>query len=121
MQHLLARDSEEHSTPPFDDLKLILAETAICCVLQAERGIEVLAHHGVLKLGSLTQKISQLLAILHNDGRLIRHGKRLSAAVCAANVDEIEKVVGARGCCGDAHRCPWVMMRLVSEPVARET
>ena len=43
----------------------------------------MVTHHSVLKLGSLTQKISQLLAVLHNDGRLFRNRKKLSGVVYA--------------------------------------
>ena len=49
-------------------------------------GVEkVFTHHGVLKLSGLTEKMSQLLAILHHDGRLSPHGKKVSTAVAVAN------------------------------------
>jgi hypothetical protein len=80
MQHLLSGYIEEHSAPTLDDLKLIVPKARTCCALQAERGVEVLTRHGVLKLSSLTEKIGQLLAIFHHDGRLSPHGKKVSAA-----------------------------------------
>jgi hypothetical protein len=76
MQHLLAGYVEEHPAPPLDDLELILPNAWTCSALQAERGVEVFTHHGVLKLSSLTEKIGQLLAILHHDGRLSPHRKK---------------------------------------------
>jgi len=85
VQHLLAGYIEKHSSPTLDDLKLIVPKTRTCRALQAERSVEVLTHHGVLKLSSLTEKIGQLLAILHHDGRPCPHGKKVSAAVAVAN------------------------------------
>ena len=48
------------------------------CAPEAERGVEVLAHQGVLELGSLGEQVGQLLAALHDDGRLSHHGRKVS-------------------------------------------
>jgi hypothetical protein len=85
MQHLFAGYVEKHPAPTLDDLKLILPKTRPHRALETERGVEVLTHHSVLKLSSLTEKIGQLLAILHQNGRLFPHGKKVSTVVAAAN------------------------------------
>ena len=68
MQHLLPGDGEDRQAPAFDGLQLAGPKTGTRCALEAERSIEVLAHQGMLKLGSLAQKIGQLLTALHHNG-----------------------------------------------------
>jgi hypothetical protein len=78
VQHFLSGDSEEHPTPALDRPQLIVAKTGTCCALEAERGVQVFAHHSMLKLGSLAEKIGQLLAALHHNCRLSAHERKLS-------------------------------------------
>ena len=75
MHHLLAGDVEEHPAPPLDDLELVVPETGTWRAPEAERGVEVLAHHGVLELSPLGEQVRQLFPALHEDGRLSRHGE----------------------------------------------
>jgi len=69
MQHLLPGDGEDHPAPAFDGLQLVGPKTETRCALEAERGGEVLAHQGMLKLSSLAQKVGELLTALHDNGR----------------------------------------------------
>jgi hypothetical protein len=73
MQHLLPGDSEDRQAPAFDGLQLADPKTGTGCALEAERGVEVLAHQGMLKLSSLAQKVGELLTALHHNGRLSPH------------------------------------------------
>ncbi len=75
VQHLLARDVEEHPAPALDGLELVRPKTRPHGALQAERRIEVLAHHRVLELGALREQVGQLLAPLHHDGRVACHAR----------------------------------------------
>ena len=86
MQHLLAGDGEDHPAPALDGLELVGPKTGTRGALEAERGVEVLAHQGVLELGSLGEQIGQLLAALHDDGRLSRHRRKVSpdARLCGS-------------------------------------
>ena len=76
MQHLLPGDGEDRQAPAFDGLQLAGPKTGTRCALEAERGVEVLAHQGMLKLSSLAQKIGQLLTVPHHNGRLSPHGEK---------------------------------------------
>src|SRR3954453_11116439 len=78
MHHLLAGDVEEHSAPPLDDLELVRAETRTGSAPETERGVQVLAHHGVLELRTLGEQVVQLFPALHEDGRLSRHARKVS-------------------------------------------
>jgi len=77
VQHLLSGDAEDHLAPPLDGLKLISPQTRTRRAFEAERGVEVLAHQAMLKLGGLGQKIGQLLAVSHHDDRLA-HTRKVS-------------------------------------------
>ena len=85
MQHLLTRDGQDHPAPALDGRKLIAAKTRTRRVFEAERGIQVLAHQAVLKLSTLAEEVGQLLAVLHHDGRLSRHSRKLSLPMAALN------------------------------------
>jgi hypothetical protein len=85
MQHLLASDGEDHPAPALDGLQLVVLKTRTRCALEAERGVQVLAHQAVFKLGRLAQKVGQLLAALHDDGRLSPHRRNVSPAIIALN------------------------------------
>jgi hypothetical protein len=89
MQHLLPGDGEDHPAPAFDGLQLVGPKTGIRCALEAERGVEVLAHQGMLKLSSLAQKIGQLLAALHHNGRFFPHPGNLPPATAVFNSENI--------------------------------
>ena len=88
VQHLLAGDAEDHPAPALDRRKLIVPKTRARRALQAERGIEVLAHQAVLKLSRQAEKIGQLLAVPHHDGRLSPHGRKLSPAMAVLNGED---------------------------------
>ena len=75
MHHLLGGDCQDHLAPALDGRQLIVAKTGTRRALETERGVEVLAHQGVLELSSLGEKIGELLAALHHDGRLF-HNER---------------------------------------------
>jgi hypothetical protein len=77
MQHLLPGDAEDHLAPPLDRGKLTGPQPRTCRALEAERGVEVLAHQAMLQLSSLGQQIGQLLAVPHHDGRLA-HNRKVS-------------------------------------------
>jgi hypothetical protein len=59
-------------------LELPGAKSGTRCALEAEHGVQVFAHHSMLKLGSLAEKIGQLLAALHHNCRLSAHERKLS-------------------------------------------
>jgi hypothetical protein len=85
MQHLLTRDGQDHPAPALDGRKLIVSKSRAGRALEAERGIEVLAHQAVLKLSTLAQQVGQLLAVPHHDGRLSPHKRKLSPAMAVLN------------------------------------
>ena len=89
MQHLLPGDGEDRQAPAFDGLQLAGPKTGTRCALEAERGVEVLAHQGMLKLGSLAQKIGQLLTALHHNGRLSPHRGNVPPATAVFNGENI--------------------------------
>src|SRR6266705_7066315 len=89
MQHLLPGDGEDHPAPAFDGLQLVGPKTRIRCALEAERGVEVLAHQGMLKLSSLAQKIGKLLTALHHNGRLSPHRGNVPPATAVFNGENI--------------------------------
>jgi hypothetical protein len=80
MQHLLSGDAEDNLAPPPDGIKLIRPQSGTCGAFEAEGGVEVLSHQAMLKLSSLGQKIGQLLAVPHHDGRLC-HEERVSVTM----------------------------------------
>ena len=94
MQHLLPGDGEDHPAPAFDGLQLVGPKTGTRCALEAERGVEVLAHQGMFKLSRLAQKVSQLLAVLHDDGRLSPHRRRVSPATAVPKGEYIKRDTG---------------------------
>ena len=75
MQHFLPGDAEDHPPPPLDRSKLTSPYSRTRRALKTERRVQVLAHQAMLKLGSQGQKIGQLLAVPHHDGRLTLHGR----------------------------------------------
>ena len=50
-------------SPPLDGRELSSRRPGPAVLFQAERGVEVLAHHRVLELGGLGQQVGQLLAV----------------------------------------------------------
>jgi len=89
MQHLLPGNGEDHPAPAFDGLHLPGPKTGTRCALEAERGVEVLAHQGMLKLSSLAQKIGKLLTALHHNGRLSPHRGNVPPATGIFNSENI--------------------------------
>ena len=89
MQHLLPGDGEDRQAPAFDGLQLAGPKTGTRCALETERGVEVLAHQGMLKLSSLAQKIGQLLTALHHNGRLSPHRGNVPPATAVFNGENI--------------------------------
>src|SRR4051794_11204436 len=106
MHHLLAGDAEEHPAPPLDDLELIVPKTGTRSASEAERGVEVLAHHGVLELSALGEQVGQLFPALHEDGRLSRHGRKVSPDAGAVRVacPGAARGTTVRECQGAQHR-----------------
>ena len=80
MEHLLARDGENHPAPALDGFELIAGKTGPRRALEAERGVEVLAQQAVLKLSTLAQNVGQLLAVPHHHGRLPAHARQAIAS-----------------------------------------
>jgi hypothetical protein len=77
-----------------------LAKAGTRCVLEAERGVEILAQQAVLKLSTLAQQVGQLLAVLHHNARVPHKGK-VSPAMAALNGEDTEGVqVGGQGATG---------------------
>jgi hypothetical protein len=89
MQHFLPGDGENHPAPAFDGLQLTGPKTGTRCGLEAERGVEILAHQGMLKLSSLAQKIGKLLTALHHNGRLCPHRGNVPPATAVFNGENI--------------------------------
>jgi hypothetical protein len=85
MQHLFPGDAEDHPSPPLDRSKLTGPHSWTRRALEAKRRVQVFAHQAMLKLGSQGQKIGQLLAVPHHDGRLTPHGRKVSAAIAVLN------------------------------------
>ena len=77
VQHLLSGDAEDHPAPPPDRGKLISPQSRACGALEAERGVQVLAHQAMLELSSLGQQIGQLLTVPHHDVRLAHKRKAI--------------------------------------------
>jgi hypothetical protein len=51
----------------------------------------------MLKLGSLGQKIGQLLAVLHDNGRLFPHRRRVSPAMAIPKGKNVKETPGVAG------------------------
>ena len=73
VEHLLGGDAEHHRAPPLDRLEVLGRERVVGRRLQAERGVEVLAHQPVLELGGLAEQVRERLAVLDDDGWFRRH------------------------------------------------
>ncbi len=83
VEHLMGRYAEHHRAPPFDGLEVFRRQRLVGLGLQAEGGVQVLAHQPVFELGRLAQEVGERLAILDDDGWFRRHccGKLLPGPV----------------------------------------
>ena len=77
VEHLLGRDAQDRRPPPLHRLELVLAQPGPGLRLEAEGGVQVLAHEPVLELGRLAEEVGELLAVLDDDLRLTVHGRRI--------------------------------------------
>ena len=73
VQHLLGGDGEDDRAPPFDRVEVLGSERLVGFGLDAEGGVEVLAHQPVLELRRLAEQVRQRLAVLDDDGWFRRH------------------------------------------------
>ena len=68
-----AGDGEDGRTPTFDGCEVLGRERLVRFGLDAEGGVEVLAHQRVFELRRLTEQVRQRLAILDDDRWFRRH------------------------------------------------
>ncbi len=72
VQHLLGGHVGDRGAPALDGLVLLGGEPLLLRLLQAEGGVQVLAHDAVLELGRLAQHVDQRLAMLDHERGLGR-------------------------------------------------
>jgi len=84
VQHLLRGDVEDVLAPSSDRLFFAGGEALAGGLLQAERGVQVLAHDPVLELRGLAEHVDQRLAVLDDERRF----RRRQAAPCGHYLGE---------------------------------
>ncbi len=67
VQHFLAGHAEKYTSPATNCLQVLGGERGVGCVLQTERGEQVLTHEQMLELGGLADHVDQRLAMLDHE------------------------------------------------------
>ena len=68
VQHLLGSNAEDGGTPTLERRDVLGRQGRIGPRLEAERGVEVLAHQRVFELGRLAEQVRERLAVLDDNG-----------------------------------------------------